>query len=91
MTKEDVLARMRSFIDDNFLYMRPDFELSNADSLMGSGIVDSMGVMEVIEFIEEQFGVVVGDADITEANIGTLEAIATYVMAHRAAGDPQVA
>jgi acyl carrier protein len=91
MNKDEVLTRVRSFIDENFLYMRPDFELGADDSLMGNGIVDSMGVMEVIEFLEEQFSVVVGDEDITEANIGTLNAIAGYVMAHSVAGDAQVA
>ena len=90
MNRQDVLSRMRGFVDENFLYMRPDFELGDDDSLMGNGIVDSMGVMEVIEFIEEQFGVVVSDEDITEANIGTLNAIAGYVTAH-GAGDAQVA
>lgn len=89
MNRADILARVRSFVDENFLYMRPDFQLGEDDSLMGNGIVDSMGVMEMIEFLESEFGVVVDDTEITEANIGTLGAIATYVMSHRT--DAQVA
>lgn len=90
MTRETVLSRLREFVAENFLYMRPDFELQDDQSLMGNGIVDSMGVMEMIQFLEEEFGVVVEDTDITEENIGNLAAIATYVMAHRSA-DRQIA
>ena len=48
MSRDEILARLRAFVDENFLYMRPDFELRNDASLMGNGIVDSMGVMEAI-------------------------------------------
>lgn len=82
MNKEAVLSSLRAFVEENFLYMRPGFELGLDDSLMGNGIVDSMGVMEMIQFLEEEFGIVVDDADITEENIGTLNAIANYVLAH---------
>ncbi len=91
MTRDQILARLRAFIDETFLYMRPDFELGNDDSLMGNGIVDSMGVMEVIAFIDEELGVVVGDADVTEKNLGTLNAIADYVLARDRTQDHQVA
>lgn len=91
MSREEVLSRVRGFIEENFLYMRPDFELADDASLMGSGIVDSMGVMEVIHFLEDDFGVEIADEDITEANIGTVAAIASYVVARRGAADPQIA
>lgn len=82
MPAVDVTAKVRGYIIDNFLYTRPDFALGEDDSLLGSGIVDSMGVMEVIMFLEESFGVTVNDADITEENLGTVRAITSYVLAH---------
>lgn len=84
MKTEQIVERVRTFVDETFLYMRPDFELGADDSLMGNGVVDSMGVMEMIAFLEEEFGVVVDDTDVTEANLGTLNAIARYVEHHRA-------
>lgn len=84
MNREEVLARLRAFVEENFLYMRPNFELGLDDSLMGNGVVDSMGVMEMIQFLEDDFGIVVNDADITEENIGTLNAISNYVLLHSA-------
>jgi acyl carrier protein len=82
MPGADVTEKVRGYIVDNFLYTRPDFALGEDDALLGNGIIDSMGVMEVIMFLEEVFGVTVNDADITEENLGTVRAIASYVLAH---------
>jgi acyl carrier protein len=81
MTAAHVIERTRAYITENFLYMRRDFRLDDNDSLLGSGIIDSMGVMEVIAFIETEFGVEVGDEDVTEENLGTIRAISKYVVA----------
>ena len=81
MTRAEIVSRLRTFVTDNFLYMRPDLELDNDDSLMGKGIVDSMGVAEMIYFLEEEFGVVVADDEITEENLGSVNAITAYVSA----------
>src|SRR5690606_27393792 len=85
MTRAENITRLRGFIEETFLYMRPDFELGDDDSLMGKGIVDSMGVMEVIAFIDEELGVTVADTDVTEQNLGTINAIANYVLARQQA------
>lgn len=79
MNSTAVLEKVRNFVTENFLYARPDFVLGDADKLLGSGIVDSMGVMEIVVFLEEEFGIAVDDVDITEDNLGSLEAITAYV------------
>ena len=56
MTETEILARLRTFLQETFLYMKPDFVLSDDDSLLQTGIVDSMGVMEVLGFIDEDKG-----------------------------------
>jgi acyl carrier protein len=79
-----VIDRIREYIVENYLYMRQDVHLSDDDPLLARGIIDSMGVMELIVFLEEEFGVAVGDADITEENLGSLAAIARYVASKQA-------
>lgn len=81
MTAAHVIERTRAYITENFLYMRRDFRLDDNDSLLGSGIIDSMGVMEVILFLETEFGVEVADEDVTEENLGSIRAISNYVVA----------
>ena len=51
--------------------------------LIGSGVVDSFGIVGVIEFLEDHFGIVVDDADIDPENFRTVDAIAAYVATAR--------
>jgi acyl carrier protein len=83
MTTGEVATRVRGYITENFLYMRPGFTVGDDDSLLGNGIIDSMGVIEVITFIQQEFSITIDDDDITEDNLGTLSAIARYVVAKR--------
>lgn len=86
MTAAHVIDRTREYIIENFLYMRRDLVLGEGDLLLERGIIDSMGVMELVAFIEEQFGVAVGDDDVTEQNLGSLGAIGAFVSSRKASG-----
>jgi acyl carrier protein len=55
------------------------------DDLLASGIVDSMGVMEIIGFLEERFPVVVDDEDIVPENFRSLRTMTEYVARKRTA------
>ena len=84
-TESQVVERVRAFLTENFLYMRPDFVLTDDMSLLESGVIDSMGVLEVLNFLEEEFGVTAADDEISEANMGSLRAIGKFVAGKRAA------
>ena len=79
-SQQEVLERTRQYVRENFTYMRPDFELRDDQGLMDAGVIDSMGVMELLEFIQDEYGVMVEDDEITEQNLGTLDAISKYVV-----------
>lgn len=81
-----VMEKVRAYITENFLYARQDVLLNDTDSLLERGIIDSMGVMELVTFIDSEFGVVAGDEEITEDNFGSLAAIARYVASKRTQG-----
>ena len=76
-----VLPKIEHYVRENYLYARPDLVLQPTDSLLQTGIVDSMGVMELVAYIEEEFGVVLQDFEITEQNLGTLAHITRCVEA----------
>jgi acyl carrier protein len=82
-TATAIIARVREFITENFLYMRPDMVLGDDDRLLERGIIDSMGVLEVLTFLEDEYGVKPDDDEISEANLGSLAAIARFVVAKR--------
>ena len=74
-----IREKVRTYLDENFLYMMPDFVLNDDDRLLERGVVDSMGIVEMLNFIEEQFGVTAADDEISEANLGSLRAIVKFV------------
>lgn len=79
-----IRERVRRFLEENFLYMRPNFELGDDDRLLERGVVDSMGVAEMVTFIEDEFDIKTSDEDISEANLGSLRAIGRFVSQKRA-------
>lgn len=76
--------RVRRFITTNFYVAEPDL-LGDRASLLDEGVVDSTGVLEVIGFIESEFGVVVDDAEITPENFDSIARIAAFVSRKRVA------
>jgi acyl carrier protein len=72
---------LRTFVQENFLYMRPDLSFADDDSLLANGVIDSLGVMEIVGFIEERWSLAIEPDDVTEQNFGSLGAIANYVSA----------
>ena len=83
MTEAEIVNETRRYITDNFLYARPDRVVAEDEHLMERGIVDSMGMMELMDFLEERFGVQPADDEITEANFATLARIAGFVARKR--------
>jgi acyl carrier protein len=84
-----VLERVRQFVRETFMYAKPDAALEDDTPLLGRGILDSMGVVELIEFVQAEFSITIEDDEITEDHLGTLAAIADYVASKRAAGVPE--
>lgn len=74
-----VLEQVRGFIVSNFLF-GDDSRLPRDDaSLLGSGVVDSTGVLELVEFLEEDLGVSVADHETVPANLDSIESIVAFV------------
>lgn len=84
MTEEVVTERIGEYIEENFLYMRPDLEIERDTPLLESGVLDSMGVIELIEFLESEFEIEVDEGEITEDNLETIEAATDLVVRKRA-------
>ena len=69
---------IRAYIVDNFL-LGGDQELSPSQSLLESGVVDSTGVLELVGFLEQSYGIQVQDADLVPENLDTIDNIAAFV------------
>ena len=69
-TPPEIREQVRGYLRDNLLYMRPDYVLQDHTRLLEERIIDSMGIMELIGFLEQQFGITIPDKEVTEANLG---------------------
>ena len=79
-------AGIRSFITDNFLFRDDRAGLGDQESLLDAGLIDSIGVLELVAFLEGDFGMQVADTDIVPANLDTIRSIAAYVAGKHPAG-----
>jgi len=75
---------VRRFILTNF-YVADPAALTDDGSLLDRGIIDSTGVLEVITFIENTFGIKVADEEMLPENLDTIDRIAAFVERKRAA------
>jgi acyl carrier protein len=82
MERDDIKGDVRGFIESNFLF-GGSASLGDADSLIEGGVIDSTGVIEVISFLEEKFGVAIDDSDLVADNFDSIEKIAKFVAARR--------
>jgi acyl carrier protein len=55
--------------------------LANETSLLESGILDSLSLLRLVVYLEERFGIMVGDADLLPENFASVEAICAYLRA----------
>ncbi|MFO0554774.1 MAG: acyl carrier protein [Polyangiaceae bacterium] len=72
------LEKIRGFITTNF-YVPDKDKLGDESSLLDQGIIDSTGVLEVVSFLESEFGITVDDAEVLPENLDTVGRIAAFV------------
>ena len=54
-------------------------QVNNDTLIFAQGIMDSMGFISIIEFIEENFSITIADDELVEANFESIQAIANFV------------
>lgn len=76
---ELIQQRIRAFVTDQFLFGQEDDNLSDDDSLIENGVIDSTGVLQLIGFLEEEFKVQVGDDEVIPQNLDSINRLAEFV------------
>ncbi len=79
-SKPDIVIKqkMSNFIRNKFLSDN-DFILSDQDSFLEKGIIDSTGVLELVDYIEETFGIKIDDEELIPDNLDSLENLTNFV------------
>ena len=76
MTTQDII---KGFIIDTLLVAGDRPDVGADESLTGSGLIDSLGMLRLITFLEARFDVAIGDGEVGEDNFGTLSRLAAFI------------
>jgi acyl carrier protein len=83
----DVRDRVRGFITTELAQKEGAVgTVSDSESLLDRGILDSLGVLRVLGFLEEEYRLTVGDDDVVPENFESIDAIVAFVQRRRANG-----
>ena len=74
----DIKDRIRQFVTTTF-YVPDPAQVTDTTSFLDTGIVDSTGVLEIIAFLQSEFGIEVEDNEILPENLDSVAAIAAYI------------
>jgi acyl carrier protein len=72
-------AIIKRFLVDEIMVKDGRTEIQDNVSLIASGLLDSLALLRLIEFVEEQFGVTVEDDELLPENFQTIDAIRHFV------------
>jgi acyl carrier protein len=74
-----VSAEVEQFILSELTQGRGITEIDPNENLLSKGIIDSHGVMELVGFLEERFGITVADEDLSPENFESVASIDAFV------------
>ena len=76
----DLKQSIRTFIETSFLFREGRGGLTDGESLLGAGLIDSTGILELVTYLEGEFGIVVQDEEIIPENLDSVDQIPAYVI-----------
>lgn len=82
---------IREFIVTNFLFGQADVSVPDDQSFLDSGIIDSTGVLELVAFLEQRFGIAVADRELLPENLDSVRNAARFVERKRQGAEANVA
>ena len=75
------MAEIREFVLERLAPATGRTQLADDEDLIDSGVLDSLGIFQLVAFLEERYGVAIADSEITPENFATLARIERLVAA----------
>ena len=74
-----ILLRVRNFVQESPVYRQNGFALADGDRLFERAALDSRYIAAMVAFVEDEFGIIVSECELSEDNLGSLRAVARFV------------
>ena len=71
--------KLKQYIIENFLFGNENTSLDDGESFFESGIIDSTGILEIVGFVEDEFGFEVTDEELVPDNFDSIDKLVTYI------------
>lgn len=78
MEREAIRKKIREFVVENFL-LDEEMELADSESFLDAGVIDSTGILEVVYFLEEEYGISVSEEEMLPENLDSIERMGRFV------------
>jgi acyl carrier protein len=75
-----IKKQVREYIIENFLMGEDEGELTDDESFLESGLIDSTGILELIGFLEESYEIEIEDEEMIPENLDSVGRVARFVM-----------
>ena len=72
-------SEIRAFIADNFLLGDDVQNLPGSASLIDAGVIDSTGVLELVGFLEDRYGIRIADQELLPENLDSIDNVIRFV------------
>jgi acyl carrier protein len=77
-TTNTTAERIRSFVLESFPLARKR-GLKDGDALLESGILDSMGVLDIVSYVEKEFAIGITDDELVPDNFQSIDRIVAFI------------
>ena len=74
---------IKAFIIENFLFGQEGRGFSDDESFLENGIIDSTGLLELVAFVEERYGITIADRELLPENLDSLQNITAFIARKR--------
>ena len=84
-SRAEIERTLRSFVAEELFYGADRGALADDQPLQETGVIDSMGMLRLVTFLEETFGIEVLDSEVVPEHLGTLGCIISFIERKRSA------
>ncbi|HET9131361.1 MAG TPA: acyl carrier protein, partial [Terriglobia bacterium] len=75
----EMKQELRKFVTENFMFAMEDVQLSDSDSLVDKGLIDSTGILELVSFLEEKYMIEIYDTELVQENLDSIDALSRFL------------
>jgi acyl carrier protein len=76
MDEEKTMAKIKTFLAQQFPMTK---NVGNDEPLLKNGLIDSLGILEVVSFLENEFGIVLSDEELLPENFESVGSLSNFV------------